>query len=351
MSDLLTSPGLALAWFALVVAIVALGLWPRVGLLPRLAAYRRLTERVRIEDGLKHLLNCELAAERATVTSLAGMLEVSTEYAHQLVRRLGQLDLARLDPGGVRLTDQGRAYGVRILRTHRLLERYFADRTGASPDEWHVLAESAEHGLSAGEVEALAARMGHPTYDPHGDPIPTASGDFPKTESVPLALLAPGETAVVTHVEDEPASAYHRLVSSGLNVAVPIKMIAARPTAVDLLVGGVRQVLDPLLAGAVAVRRTSESDDHTTAFVGLDTLQPGERAEVVHIAPAVQGPQRRRLLDLGVLPGTEITAELRSPSGDPVAFRIRGALIALRRQQAMGVHIKPVPAAMTEVVP
>lgn len=345
-----TSPAWALLWFAVALGGFALLVWPRVGLLPRAFTYRRLTERVRIEDALKHLLNCERAGQPATVASLAGVLEVSAERALQLVGRLSELDLARLAPGGVTLTDEGRAYGVRILRTHRLLERYFADRTGAPAKEWHDLAESAEHRVSAVEAERLAARMGYPVYDPHGDPIPTAAGDFPPSESVPLAMLMPGETAVVTHVEDEPASVYARLLQLGVYVAVPVKVIDVTPAAVELLVGGVRRVLDPLLADAIAVRRTVETAGHTTAFVGLDTLEPGERAEVVQIAPSIQGPQRRRLLDLGVLPGTEITAELRSPSGDPVAFRIRGALIALRRPQAQGVLIRPLAASADEAV-
>lgn len=343
MTEVLPSPGVALAWFAAVVAVLGVVCWPRVGLLARAARYRRLTERVRIEDALKHLLNAELSGTAATVTSLAGVLEVSSDRAHELLGRLTALGLARLDAGAPALTEEGRTYGVRILRTHRLLERYFADRTGAAPRDWHYLAETAEHRVSAAEAERLAARMGHPMYDPHGDPIPTAAGDFPPTASMALSSLEPGDTAVVTHVEDEPASAYRRLLDLGVNVSVPVKVLSRRDTAIDVLIGGVPRTVDPLLAVAISVRPTGETDGHTTPFVGLDTLRPGERAEVVQIAPSVQGPQRRRLLDLGVLPGTEITAELRSPSGDPVAFRIRGALIALRKPQAEGVQIKPLP--------
>lgn len=71
----------------------------------------------------------------------------------------------------------------------------------------------------------------------------------------------------------------------------------------------------------------------------LADLQPGETAEVVAVHS--QGPERRRLLDLGIVPGTRITAELRSPLSDPVAYRVRGALIALRRSQAMQIEVRP----------
>ncbi len=71
----------------------------------------------------------------------------------------------------------------------------------------------------------------------------------------------------------------------------------------------------------------------------LADLQPGETAEVVAVHS--QGPERRRLLDLGIVPGTRVTAELRSPLSDPVAYRVRGALIALRRNQAEQIEVRP----------
>jgi DtxR family Mn-dependent transcriptional regulator len=69
-------------------------------------------------------------------------------------------------------------------------------------------------------------------------------------------------------------------------------------------------------------------------------LPVGATARVVRLTPDCRGPQRRRLLDLGVVPGTAITAEMRSAAGDPIAYRIRGALIALRHQQARWIAIE-----------
>lgn len=333
-------PVAALGWFALVASLGALLFWPGRGLLARFGRWRRLTERVRIEDALKHLLNCELAELPASVASLAGVLGVSPERSYRLLERLSEMGLAGSTGGHIVLTADGRGYGLRILRTHRLLERYFADRTGARPSEWHDLAEAAEHGLSEEEVEVLAARMGHPVYDPHGDPIPTSAGDLPPNHGVPLAGLRPGETANVIHVEDEPASVYHRLLGIGINISVPVKMVRVLPNEIEVLIGGMLRRLDPLVASAVTVERVAEDDQHTARYERLDALVPGEEAQVVQIAPAVQGPQRRRLLDLGVLPGTMVRAEMRSPSGDPMAFRIRGALIALRKPQAQGIFIR-----------
>ena len=71
----------------------------------------------------------------------------------------------------------------------------------------------------------------------------------------------------------------------------------------------------------------------------LSDLKPGQQAEVINISENCQGAERRRFMDLGILPGTLITAEMRSPSGDPTAYIIRDAMIALRREQAQLINI------------
>jgi DtxR family Mn-dependent transcriptional regulator len=77
----------------------------------------------------------------------------------------------------------------------------------------------------------------------------------------------------------------------------------------------------------------------------LAALKPGQQGVVMRLSPQCRGPERRRLLDLGILPGTVITAEMVSPGGDPTAYRIRGALIALRREQARLIYIRPLSAS------
>lgn len=336
----MVEPAVALLGFLVSVLMVAGLVWPRWGLLSRIVRLKRLGARIQIEDALKHALNAELADQRASVDSLAGVLQIPRAQAHTVFQRLSELGLARIEATGVVLTSDGRAYALRVLRTHRLLERYFADRTGVAPAEWHDLAEAREHALTEAEVEALAARMGQPAYDPHGDPIPTAAGRLPPKQGVALGALAPGETALVVHVEDEPVSVFHRLLALGVNVSVPIKMVRSEPNEIEVLVGGTPRRLDPLVATSITVERVAEAAGHTVLFERLDALKSGEAAEVVQISPAVQGPQRRRLLDLGLLPGTRVEAEMLSPSGDPMAYRIRGALIALRRPQAQGIYIR-----------
>jgi DtxR family Mn-dependent transcriptional regulator len=344
-------PALALLVFSALLALGAVVFWPKIGLFWRARRLARLTERVTLEDGLKHLINCELAGRTGSIESLGGALEISRGRALKILSDLATRGLVNTDGAVISLTPDGHTYGMRMVRAHRLLERYFADRTGIAPAEWHERAEREEHRISEAEADHLAASLGNPLMDPHGDPIPSGSGILPPASGVPLSSMAPGAVATIVHVEDEPREAYDRLRRIGINPAVPVKVLAARPGALTILVAGVEQVLDPVLAGNVTVEPVAERDTHTVLLERLDALRLGQTATVAQIAAMVQGPERRRLLDLGVIPGTVVVAEMSSPSGNPIAYRIRGALIALRREQAHGILIsRLLPPAPTERV-
>lgn len=333
------NPLTALALFTAVALLSALLAWPGRGLVARLRAAGELSERVRLEDGLKHLYTFEASAMPCSVDSLAGALGTSRGRAVAIVRRLEETDLIRLETDNIVLTDEGRAYALRIVRTHRLWERYLADRTGTAPAEWHTQAERLEHGLSEAQVEDLAASMGYPLYDPHGDPIPTAGGVLPPARGISLTALAVGQSARVIHVEDEPEEVYRTIRRAGIHPGTLLRLEALEPTRVHLTVEGQPHVLEPLAARNLTVERVPTA----SAEMGverLDTLAPGEEGVVVRLAGGVQGAQRRRLLDLGVVPGTVIRVELSSASGDPMAYRIRGAVIALRRAQADDILVR-----------
>jgi DtxR family Mn-dependent transcriptional regulator len=332
------NPWLALAIFAATVAIGLLFFWPRLGLVPRLVRRRRMTDRVRREDTLKHLFHATAEGSPASVERLAGSMEVPRDRVLALVARLQADGLARPAGHGTVLTDEGRAYALRVLRSHRLVERYLADRTGVRPADWHDVAEEREHALTEAEVDALAARMGHPRYDPHGDPIPTAAGELPESSDLPLSALGPEEAGTVTHLEDEPREMFERLRAAGLDVGKTLVVCAVGESDLEIEVDGRSASLPRVLAPAVSV--VPHPGRATTKPWTLADLATGEFGFVARISPVCTGSERRRLLDLGVVPGTEIRAEYSSASGDPVAYRIRGALIALRRTQARTIEIE-----------
>jgi len=331
------SPGLGLSLFVASVALLALLAWPRKGLLARVLRLRRVEERVLLEDTLKHLYNCEYSGSPATGESLAGALETSRATALRLLDRLEELRFVRMQELRPVLTTEGREYALRVLRSHRLWERYLADRTGVDPAEWHAEADRLEHRTSREDAEGLASRLGHPLYDPHGDPIPTAAGLVPPPAGKPLTDLEEGEIARVTHVEDEPPELFREIVGAGIGPGTRLRLLNYARNVLQIEADGREQVLTPAVAGRITVESVRDTPEPDTE--SLDDLAPGEAGRVTGISPAVQGPQRRRLLDLGVVEGTVIESEFASAAGDPVAYRIRGALIALRRSEAEQIRI------------
>jgi len=332
-------PALALVVFGIAVTTAAGLFWPRIGLASRLRRLLLLSERVLLEDAVKHMYTCERTGRVCSLESLAGRLEVSRARAAGLLSRLTAMALAHTGGVGPTLTDEGRRSALRLVRTHRMWERYLADRTGVPATEWHDEAERMEHSLSTDEVDALDTRLGHPRWDPHGDPIPTAAGDIPPDQGLDLVSAQPGRTVEILHLEDEPREIYDALLRDGLVLGGRLDVVARTDSSVLVRGGGREWEIDTVAAGNVTVRHLPPGERAETSRTTLLDAASGETVHVTGISRACQGTQRRRLLDLGVVRGTPITPELASAAGDPVAYRIRGALIALRRTQAAWIHV------------
>src|SRR3954471_16089104 len=129
-----------------------------------------------VEDYAKAIYALETREDAAVSNNaLAERLGVSAASASAMVKKLAGLGLVRHEPyKGVRLTESGLKVALEVLRHHRLLERYLAEELGVPWDRVHDEAEVLEHVLSEELEELIAAKLGHPTIDPHGDPIPTA---------------------------------------------------------------------------------------------------------------------------------------------------------------------------------
>jgi DtxR family Mn-dependent transcriptional regulator len=328
----------------LVVATFALAYWlfrPGQGLVWRWRRSRKMTARVLAEDALKHIHRCERHGRRPSLDSVAGALQVSDDDAASLLADLEARELVTLEGNEFRLTPSGRSYALHVIRAHRLWERYLAEETGFAMTEWHDRADSAEHDLSPSEADALAAELGHPTHDPHGDPIPTAAGQMVTHGGRPLNLMPPDRPLRIVHLEDEPEAMFAQIVAEGLSPGMVVQLIESSSRRVRFWADGDEHVLAPIVAANISVVPVrSRSLQKTEPGVGLSILRPEESGEVIHISQACRGSERRRFLDLGITPGTPITAEITSPGGDLTAYRIRDALIALRREQAAYIRVK-----------
>ena len=333
-------PRLALL-FATVLLVGAVVLfWPDRGLIWRLRRAFQASERVLAEDALKHLFDCDYKGRIGNLQSISGVLSISGNRAAEILQQLEAHELIQPAEGGYRLTPEGRSYALRVVRIHRLWERYLSDETGYDPAEWHQKAELHEHTTSPEEVEAMAARMGHPRYDPHGDPIPTASGDILPPQGRPLTEFAPDTLGEIVHVEDEPEAIYAQLVAEGLHPGQRVRLLEVSPERIRFVADAEEHILAPVLAANLSVLALTQDEEMTGPFEKLSGLELGESAKVVSISPFLRPQERRRMLDLGLIPGTEVQAEIRSPAGDPTGYRIRGAVIALRREQADQVQVE-----------
>lgn len=331
---------------ALLVAVVIGGagaalFWPVRGLYWRWEHVLRASDRVLSEDALKYLFDCEYRDITGTLQGVSGSLGISDNRAAALLARLQQLELVVASAGELRLTDEGRAQALQIIRVHRLLEHHFSQDTGMGAEAWHREADRLEHRTSPEETEAMAARLGHPRFDPHGDPIPTASGEVRARAGRPLSGLTAGEVGRVTHIEDEPDAVYRELLAADLHVGTQINVLANQHDGVRFEADGVEHVLSPVVANNLSVGPLPAGQEAQQAFATLASLRQGESGTVMGISAACRGVERRRMMDLGIVPGTVVRAELEGPGGDPIGYRIRGAVIALRRVQAERIQIEP----------
>ncbi|MCZ6702001.1 MAG: FeoA domain-containing protein [Ignavibacteria bacterium] len=314
--------------------------WPKTGVFAIWKNRKSISKRVLIEDSLKHLYNCEYSNINCTLNSIAGSLSIPADDAVQLIARLESMSLITSHEKGLRLTSEGRSYALRIIRVHRLWERYLADETGVDEADWHTVAEEIEHEISQDEADELSAQIGNPVYDPHGDPIPSSGGDLPAKKGRPLNSLRPGEFARIIHVEDEPHAIYTQLLAEGIYPGMQVKMMAITNERIIFIANGEEVVLAPLFAKNITITPIREEVTVKGKFIKLSSLAIGEKGVVLGISKRCRGQQRRRLMDLGLVPGTVVEAEMKSIGGDPVAYRIRGASIAIRKKQADRIFMK-----------
>lgn len=289
-----------------------------------------------VQHALKHLHESEYAGTPATTASLAGATGVTLQRASELAGELSDAGLATSSAAGLELTGSGREQARRIVRAHRIYETYLAHRTGVASDQWHRRADAAEHHLSAEDVDALADKLGRPRYDPHGDPIPTREGALPPRRGMPLLAAGDGSDVLVNHLEDEPEGVYRHAVALGILAGVHLHLMTRGPEFLRLRVEDRECDLPLAVAAAIQVEPCAPPPP----MRALSSLSRGEAAHVVSLSPSIIGGERRRLLDLGLVPGTRVERDFDSMLGSPTAYRVRGATIALRKEQADRIFVE-----------
>jgi DtxR family transcriptional regulator, Mn-dependent transcriptional regulator len=209
-----------------------------------------------IQDYLKTVYRLEEGGGRVTTTALAKAMGVAPSSATAMLKKLSALGLVERAPyRGVRLTAQGRHVALEVVRHHRLLEQYLAETLDLPIEAVHDEADRLEHGLSE-ELEALIdARLGYPTHDPHGDPIPNDRLELADAGVRPLAALDEGERATVRRVPDTDAGLLRYLSELSLLPGRLVELRRSAPFGGPLTVraGGSEHAISRELAGQIGV--------------------------------------------------------------------------------------------------
>jgi DtxR family Mn-dependent transcriptional regulator len=329
-------------WLIALAVILLITILPRVGLFAQFKSYRAAQEREQMEDALKHLLDREQGGRHASPESLAGTLSLARPKVTRLIEGMETKSLLETRGDQLHLTSEGERWALHVVRAHRLWERYLADEARMPLEQVHSEAHRREHSLTETQLDELEAALGFPTRDPHGDPIPTREGKMDQAEGMPITAWQSNRPVRIVHLEDEPALAFEQILAAGLRLGQDIRILERTPQRVVLSDGENEYRLAPAVASNISVAALPESEALKREAVPLTELAHDRRAEIVTLDDAVQGFTRRRFLDLGLTPGTVIYPELQNFFGDPRAYRVRGTLIALRKDQAAQIWVKPV---------
>jgi DtxR family Mn-dependent transcriptional regulator len=214
-----------------------------------------------VEDYLKAIYRLSPEGRPAATSDIARLLELSAPSVSGMVKRLSELGfLEHIPYKGVQLTEAGRRAALRMVRRHRLIEAYLVQFLGYSWDTVHVEAERLEHAVSDTLVERMAAALGHPVVDPHGDPIPAADGSIHEPACTPLADVDIGETVEIRRVDESEPERLRYLALLGLVPGVVLRVLDRQPFGGPVTVesAGERHSIGAELAQVVLVAAGNE---------------------------------------------------------------------------------------------
>ncbi|HUA07219.1 MAG TPA: metal-dependent transcriptional regulator [Solirubrobacteraceae bacterium] len=211
-----------------------------------------------VQDYAKAIYALELRdGDAVSTNALADRLGVTPASASGMVKRLDELGLVEHQPyRGVSLTEDGRRVALEVMRHHRLLELYLVKSLGVPWDRVHAEAEVLEHVLSEELEELIAAKLGDPTHDPHGDPIPTRDLTIEEGSTVSLQTLEVGARGTFARVSDSDPEMLRFLAERGIAPGDTLEVVDKQPFDGPLFVrfGEHVHVLGGSLARAMRVQ-------------------------------------------------------------------------------------------------
>lgn len=206
-------------------------------------------------DYLKQILHLQEAGEKATTKALSRRLAVRPASVSGMLARLAAMGLVRYQRyRAAELTEEGYRLALELLRHHRLLETFLHRALGYGWEEVHAEAEKLEHHISEELERRIAEWLGHPSHDPHGDPIPTAELRLPEAGPIrALTTLSAGEEGVAARVSSQDRDTLTLFGRLGIMPGAHLQVVEQTPEGVRVRVGGQQYLLPGSLAHAVWV--------------------------------------------------------------------------------------------------
>ena len=294
--------------------------------------------------------------EPVPLSQLADSLEVTSVSVNEMCRKLQDNGFVIYRPyKGAALTQAGEKLANHTLRLHRLWEVFLVEKLQFDLKEADEIACLLEHATADEVIDRLDDYLDNPQFSPRGLPIPNSYHESEHATTIPLNKVPVGETVrVVRHKAGEGAA--HFLAESGIIAGSEIRVAANSPRLVLVEVNGAEVSLATHLAAQIEIddrelnlrirtesnqqRNEGSMEKQTTATqqIPLSQLKKGQGAIVVRIGG--KGAVRRRMMDMGVVPGAEVSVIRVAPFGDPVEYSIKGYSLSLRKSEAENIIIE-----------
>jgi DtxR family transcriptional regulator, Mn-dependent transcriptional regulator len=213
------------------------------------------------ENYLKEIYTLELDHPQVTTSMLAGRFGCSPATVTGMLKKLANLQWVIYEPyQGVILTSIGKEIALEVIRHHRLIETYLSRTLNIPWDRLHAEADKLEHGLSEYLEERIDALLGHPTFDPHGSPIPSREGLIPDSGRLRLADLPEGALAEILEVNDRDPQLLVYLDKLNLQPNIRLRVLHVEPIdgLITIQVAGTTHVLGRISSSQIIVRVITE---------------------------------------------------------------------------------------------
>lgn len=322
-----------IALLIIFVVLLVIIFWPQRGIL-FIWKHDKEADRIYLEDSIKRLYEFGGAKRPISVDDLINNLGISSNQSKILFDKMIKKHWIRQKiEDSLQLTDSGEQKALQIIRAHRILESHLANK-GIDIENIHDQADRYEHFTTAEKINEMESDLGHPKRDPHGAVIPRANGEIPEEKGIPLTQWPSNRAARIAHVEDEPKALFTQLVAMGLVAGAKLNIIRKETNRMLIHSQHLQHILAPETAESIFVVEAPPE------AIPLGELLAGEQGEVIEIDES--GKSIRRLLDIGLVPGSKVETIRVAPLGDPIKFRIKGALISLRRHEANKIWVKKI---------